>query len=161
MSLERQLKSALQQFKKPEVATFPATVIAVNAENGTCTVNDGDMDFPDVRLSAVVNGRKDVFYLIPKLKSSVLISAINEDIKNLFVVQYAELEQLHLNIGAMLFKVDEKGILLENNNNNFGKLQEDIITEITKVFTQNGLSFNPVKFEEFKLKNKSILNLNE
>jgi len=161
MSMEKELKKALQQFRKRDVHTFSGKVVSVNKNNGSCVVDDGDMEHPDVRLSAVINENKDVYFLFPKVGSSVLVSPINEDLKTLYVDQYSEVEELNLNIGATAFKVNEKGFLLEKDTFNYGKLQDDFLTELMKVFTQNGLAHNPVKFEEFKLKSKTILNLNE
>lgn len=133
MSFEKEMNTALKKFRQRDVPTFSAEVVSVDKENGTCVVNDGDMDHPDVRLSAVIDGRNDAFYLFPNTGSSVLVAPINEDLKTLYVEQYSEVEELNYKVGATAFKVDQNGFAIAKGSENLRTILGDLIDELNKV----------------------------
>lgn len=136
MSFEKEMNSALQKFRKRDVPTFSAEVVSFDKGKGTCTVNDGDMDHPDVRLSAVIDGRNDAFYLFPKVGSSVLVAPINEDLKTLYVEQYSELEEMNFKVGATALKVDKNGFVIAKGEEDLRTVLGDLIDELNKVNTE-------------------------
>ena len=90
--MEKELHSAFRKLKQRDVDTFPVKVLSVDKSAGTCKVTDDELEYTDVRLSAVIDGNDKKFYLFPKVGSSVLVSPINEDLKNLYVEAYSEID---------------------------------------------------------------------
>lgn len=124
------LIEAFRQFKKRDVDTFPALVISVDKEEGTCTVQADDLEYTNVQLSAIIEGSDQKFYLFPAVESFVLVSPINEDIHRLYVEAYSEIESLDLNIDKVRFQVDKNGFLMQKENETLKKLMSDLIGAI-------------------------------
>lgn len=128
--MEKELQDAFRNLKKRDVDTFPAVVLSVDKANGTCKVSDGDIEYTNVQLCAVIDGNNDKFFLFPKISSSVLVSPINEDIHRLYVEAFSEVESLELNIQNVKFQIDQDGFLLKKQNENLKKLMSDLIGAI-------------------------------
>ncbi len=157
MSIEKELQDGFKRLKERGISTFSGDVIGVDKKEGTCSINDGEIEYTDVRLASVVNGRNDVFYIFPKIGSSVLVSPINEDLTALYVESYSEIEEMLLNIGTTKLQVTDEGFVIECKTENLGKVLDETFDEIKKTFTQNGLAFNIPIFEALKLRLNSIL----
>lgn len=128
--MEQELIEAFRKLKKRDVDTFPAVVVSVDKENGTCTIAVDGLELSDVQLSSVIDGNNKKFYLFPAVDSSVLVSPINEDLHRLYVEAYSEIESLDLNIGSVQFQIDQTGFLLKKENETLKKLMSDLITAI-------------------------------
>jgi len=128
--MEKDLQDAFRKLKQRDVDTFPVEVVSVNKTQGTCIVTDDNLTYTNVRLSSVIDGNNKKFFLFPKVGSSVLVSPINEDLKNLYVEEYSEIESLELVINTVEFKVDQDGFLLKKENETLKKLVEDLITAV-------------------------------
>lgn len=152
MSLETELQAAFEKLKKREVDTFSAKVLEVDKEKGTCTVNDGELDYSEVRLASVINERDSMVYVFPKVGSSVLVSPINEDLHQLYVEAYSDVEEFYIKIDSTEMRVNAEGILLKKDDENAQKLLLDLITAIRNmVFTTNqGPTINLVNDIEFE-----------
>jgi hypothetical protein len=122
-----ELTEAFRQLKKRDVDTFPAVVVSVDKEQGTCTVKVDDLELTNVQLSAIIDGSNKKYYLFPNLGSSVLVSPINEDLHRLYVEAYSEIESLDLNIEQVRFRVDANGFLLKKENETLRALMVDLI----------------------------------
>ena len=136
--MSKELQKAIGELKKRGVSTFPATVVSVDKDNGTCTVNDGELEYTDVLLSAQMaeNGKR--FYLFPKVNSWVMISPIQEDLNRLYVEFYSEIEAFDLQIEETRIHIDTNGFLLKKQNETLKKLMVDLLQEIQKMkFTTN------------------------
>lgn len=136
--MSKELQKAIGELKKRGVSTFPASVVSVDKTNGTCVVNDGELEYTDVLLSAqmVENGKR--FYLFPKVNSWVMISPIQEDLNRLYVEFYSEIEAFDLQISMTRMQIDEDGFLLKKENETLKKLMVDLLQEIQKMkFTTN------------------------
>lgn len=125
-----ELTEAFRRLKKRDVDTFPAIVVAVNKDKGTCVVEADGLQLLDVQLSSILDGNNQKFYLFPKQESSVLVSPINEDLNRLYVESYSEIESLDLNIEQVRFQVDKDGFLLKKENETLRKLMSDLIAAI-------------------------------
>jgi hypothetical protein len=149
--MEKELLDAFRNLKKRDVDTFPAEVVSVDKENGTCTVTDGDIEYTDVQLSSTINGSNKRFYLFPKEGSFVLVSPIMEDIKRLYVESYAEIESIDAVIETVQFQVDRNGFLLKKENETLKKLMADLINEIKlmRFTTNNGPTINLINAAQF------------
>ena len=126
----KEIQDAFREMKKRDVDTFIAKVVSVNKAEGTCKVNDGELDYFGVQLSAVVDDNQNNFYLFPKVGSWVLVSPINEDIHRLYVEAYSEIESLALVIDTVTFRVDKTGFLLKKQNETLKALMSDLIGAI-------------------------------
>lgn len=132
----KELEEALRNLTRRGVHTFSAVVVSVDKQNGTCVVSDDEIEFPDVRLSAVVDGNANKHYLFPAIGSEVLVSPIMEDIHKLYIDKYSEVESLDLKIGSVHFKIDAQGFLLKKQNETLKGLVEETLKAIQEmVFT--------------------------
>lgn len=149
--MEKELHDAFRKLKQRDVDTFPVKVLSVDKSAGTCKVTDDELEYTDVRLSAVIDGNDKKFYLFPKVGSSVLVSPINEDLKNLYVEAYSEIDGLDLKIEDVHFNIDKDGFLLKKENETLKKLMADLITAIKamKFTTNNGPTINLVNIADF------------
>jgi hypothetical protein len=125
--MEKELQDAFRKLKKRDVDTFPATVVSVDKQKGTCVVNDGQINYTGVQLSSVIDGNNKKFFLFPKVESSVLVSPIMEDLHRLYVETYSEIESMDLCIESVQFRVDKYGFLLKKENETLKKLMGDLI----------------------------------
>lgn len=125
-----ELTEAFRRLKKRDVDTFPAVVVSVDKEKGTCVIDSDGLELPDVQLSAIIDGNDKKFYLFPKVGSSVLVSPINEDLHRLYVEEYSEIESLDLKIELVRFQVDKDGFLLQKQNETLKQLMTDLIGAI-------------------------------
>ena len=149
--MEQELIEAFRKLKKRDVDTFPAVVVSVDKNKGTCVVSVDELELPDVQLSSIIDGKNEKFYLFPVVESSVLVSPINEDLNRLYVEAYSEIESLDLNIKQVQFKVDKDGFLLKKENETLKGLMVDLIMEIKKMkFTTNmGPTISLINTPEF------------
>ena len=149
--MEKELHDAFRKLKQRDVDTFPVKVLSVDKSAGTCKVTDDELEYTDVRLSAVIDGNDKKFYLFPKVGSSVLVSPINEDLKNLYVEAYSEIDGLDLKIDGVHFNIDKDGFLLKKENETLKKLMADLIKAIKamKFTTNNGPTINLVNIADF------------
>jgi hypothetical protein len=121
------LLEAFRQFKKRDVDTFPAVVVSVDKEQGTCTITADGLEFTNVQLSAIIDGSDQKCYLFPAVNSSVLVSPINEDIHRLYVEAYSEIESLSIVVKKVTFQMDAAGFLLKKENETLKALMVDFI----------------------------------
>lgn len=160
--MSKTLQDAFRQLGKRGVDTFPAKVVSVDKEKGTCVVNDGDIDYTDVQLSATIEDNGKRFFLFPKVSSFVLVSPINEDIHRLYVEFFSEVEELNFETEKSQIKINDEGFLLKKENETLAKLMSDLLQEIQKMkFTTNAgptvKLINRLKFEEIENRFKSFL----
>lgn len=138
MSLDKEIEDALQGLVKREVPTFLAKVTQVDKEKGTCKVKDDDIEFSNVRLSAVIDGKDKKHFLFPKIGSTVLVGCIDEDIKQLYVEKYSELEAYSLKITNSFLIVDADGFNFKRKTNDLRSLILELIKTIRAMkFTTN------------------------
>lgn len=122
-----ELTEAFRRLKKRDVDTFPAEVVSVDKQKGTCTIKVDELELENVQLSAIIDGNDKKCYLFPKIGSSVLVSPINEDLHRLYVEAYSEIESLDLNIEQVRFQVDQDGFLMKKENETLKALMVDLI----------------------------------
>ncbi|CAD0004454.1 hypothetical protein [Flavobacterium chungangense] len=128
--MDKKIQDAFRKLMQRDVDTFPAKVISVDKEQGTCMVSDDQIKYTDVQLSSVIDGNKNKFFLFPTVGSSVLVSPIKEDIKRLYVESYSEIESLDLQINTVQFRITEAGFLLKKENETLKGLVSDLLTAV-------------------------------
>lgn len=132
--MNKELQDAFRHLRNNRAgASFVAKVVGVDKQNGICTVEADDLEYAEVRLSSVVNNRENVFYLFPVPGSSVIVAPIYNDIHNLFVVSYSEVEDLKLNIENTNFEVTPEGFTLKRENESMRNLLDDLKNDLADV----------------------------
>ncbi|AUS06485.1 hypothetical protein [Pseudotamlana carrageenivorans] len=159
MSWELELQRALEKLKKREVFCFVAQVTEVDKTNGVCKVHDGELEFTDVRLSAVIDGKNKKCFVFPKVGSTVLVEPINEDLKQLYVSKYSEVESVSWLIETTQFLMDENGFKIARENENLKQVLNDwqeqfgkLCDEVAKIYVSIGVTPNVI--EIMKIKNE-------
>lgn len=138
MSVDKELQEAFKMLGKRGVSTFPAKVVSVDKSEGTCVVDNGNLEFTDVALSATIEDESKRFYLFPKVGSFVLVSPIEENLLRLYVEFFSEIEDFDLQIEETQMQIDKNGFLLKKQNETLKKLMVDLLQEIQKMkFTTN------------------------
>lgn len=156
------LQDAFKKLGSRAVDTFPAKVMSVDKTNGTCVVNDGEIDYTGVQLSATIEDSGKRFFLYPKVGSYVLVSPINEDIHRLYVEFWSEIEELNFETQKSQMKINDQGFLLKKEEETLANLMKDLLQEIQRMkFTTNVGStvnlINSAKFKQLENRFKSFL----
>lgn len=141
------LQKAFAALKARSIFTFPAEVISVDKESGTCTVDDGEIQYEDVQLSSIVDGKKNQLFVFPLVGSSVLVSPIEEDINWLYVEVYSEVEAVDWKIASgIFFSISPNGITIEALNKpiviNSGNSSVEITDNGVDIQSDKGISLN-------------------
>jgi hypothetical protein len=149
--MDKKLQDAFAMLKKRGTETFPAQVVGVNKNSGTCTVKAGELEFTDVALSATVEDSGKRFFLFPKVGSFVLVSPVQEDIHRLYVEFFSEIESFDLQIENTRIQIDSSGFLLKKENETLRKLMLDLITAIRNMIfqTNSGITIKLLTDAEF------------
>lgn len=99
--------------KPASVQVYPATVKSVEGETCTVLVNHADLEVAGVRLLAdPVAGQM----LTPAVDSIVLVGCIENDLGNLFVCQYSQLEKASIEISDTSIYIDKEKVELKRGN---------------------------------------------
>jgi hypothetical protein len=128
------LQNALASFVKSKikVTIFPATVLAVDEMEGTCTVNDGDIELYDVRLKALIDTSLQRVLVIPKVESSVLVANIGNSENAFLVLSVSEVQKIVGQIGTTKFDLDNGGCHLERNGQDLKVILNDLFDELAQ-----------------------------
>lgn len=162
MSVDKDLQDAFRNLTNRSDDTFSAKVESVDKAKGVCVINDGSLEYTDVRLSSIIDENQNKIYLFPKVGSSVLVSKINNDIHALYIEAYSEIEEYYLKIDDSEFNVDQSGILIKKGDENLQLLMLDLIKAIKQMkFTTNTGStiklVNILDFENLEPRFKHLL----
>jgi hypothetical protein len=130
--------------KLQQAALFPAQVEKV--EGALCTVKLDEFSISDVRLRAVINENEDMLLIRPKEGSYVLVADLSGgDYRDLAVIEYSEVESVHLKIQETVIDKDKEGIRVWVGETvlEVGKDAVHIETgETTADMDKNGIVFN-------------------
>lgn len=131
--MKKELQDAFKKLAGRKVETFSATVTEVDKTVGTIKVNDGELEYTNVRLASIEKADGNKLYVFPKVGSSVLVSPINEDIHKLYVEAYSDVEELNLTIENTSLKVTSDGF--ELNGTSFGGMVKapELKTQLDKL----------------------------
>ena len=118
MNKKEAIKKGLQTLVRTKANTLSGIVKDVS--NDVCTVTVGNIDYYDVRLTAIVNENEKTA-ILPKIGSDVLISFLNGSDTDAYVSAYSEIEKV-------IF-IAEK-FTLKNNTTSLKALFNELITEL-------------------------------
>lgn len=140
MDRSAQIKQALIEALgiNPNLA-ITAEVISI--QNTTCTVKlISELVLTDVRLCATINESEDLFVMVPKVGSEVILISQTGKLSGLMVVKVDAVESISYKKGGFEFIVDGSTgkVTLKNESANFGELLSSLITEI-----QNAIILTP------------------
>lgn len=149
--MSKKLHDAFNALAKRKVYTFPATVVSVNKDKGTCVVSDGELEYEDVQLSATVEEGGKRFFLFPRVGSFVFVSPVQEDIHRLYVEFWSEIEDFDLNVEGARMQIDKNGFLLKKNEETLAKIMADFLKAIKamKFQTNTGVTIKLLNEADF------------
>lgn len=133
MSREKEIQDAFERLKQRGVETFVATVTKVQKDTGICSVTDGELEYTDVQLSAVIDADKQKVCVFPKVGSKVLVSPISEDLHRLYVEVVSEVESITGIIETTEFTISNKGYNISRDGENLKEVLNDFIGEFGKL----------------------------
>lgn len=149
MNFELEIQKAFEKLKQRDVFCFIAKVLEVDKENGVCKIDDGELEYTDVRLSAIIDGNDQKCFVFPKIGSTILVEPINEDLKQLYVAKYSEVESISGIIEETKYIIDKKGFNISRNNENLQTVLNDwmdefgnLCDEVNKVVVSVGVTPN-------------------
>ncbi|MCZ2140821.1 MAG: hypothetical protein LC096_05450 [Bacteroidia bacterium] len=165
MSLEKELADAFRKLGKRSVDTFVAEVVSVDKEKGICVVKDDTIEYDEVRLCAVINAQGNKFFIFPKQGSTVLVSPIKEDINDLYVEEYSEIEAVEIEIGQAKFAFDTNGFLFKKSNETLSGLINELIAAIIAITVPtavgpSGVPINAAQFTSLQTRFQTLLKTN-
>lgn len=117
------------------------TAEVVSIQNTTCTVKlISELVLTDVRLCATINESEDLYVMVPKVGSEVILISQTGKLSGLMVVKVDAVESISYKKGGFEFIVDGSTgkVTLKNESVNFGQLLSSLITEI-----QNAIILTP------------------
>ena len=157
MSFETELQDGLKKLGSKEMpGVFSAIVLSVDESKGTCVVNDNELDYTDVRLVAS-EGESDALLVLPEVGSSVLVALLNDDINQMFVVQYSKLNKVKLSIRTTALDIDKDGHKLARGGEDLKTILNDLIIEINKISVVVGTTINIPAVEAIKQRLNTVL----
>jgi len=126
------IRQALLDFVANNPQTMLALVTDVDEESLTCTLNNDDSEYYDVRLSLVDDSVQSIVN-IPKVQSYVLASII-EDSEDFVVTFCSEITKRIITIGNQKFVADANGFAF--NDATYGMVKIDKMVEwMQKVYS--------------------------
>lgn len=145
------------------------TAEVVSIQETTCTIKlVSDLVLTDVRLCATINESDDLFVVVPKVGSEVVLISQTGNLSGLLVIKVDAVESISYKKGDFEFLVDGTTgkVTLKNETCNFGDLVSSLISEI-----QNAIILTPagpgkiapttkLKLTELDTKFKTLLNSN-
>jgi hypothetical protein len=118
------LSQALWELIKPKSVALSvgvileATVLEVDETSSVCTVQlTGTNTRIEARLNSVLSGSNDQFTIIPAIKSTVLVLAIENDIDQLSVCQFSVITKVKFGVHGKSFETTKDGHVFNGGQN--------------------------------------------
>jgi hypothetical protein len=109
------------------------TAKIVSIQNTTCTVKlVSELVLTDVRLCATINESEDLFVMVPKIGSEVVLMSQTGKLSGLMVIKVDAIETISYKKGQFEFSIDGTTgkVTLKNRNKNFGTLIGNLIDTV-------------------------------
>lgn len=145
------------------------TAEVVSTQETTCTVKlVSELVLTDVRLCATINESNDLFVIVPKVGSEVVVMSQTGKLSGLMVIKVDAVESISYKKDGFEFIVygTTGKVTLKNETCNFGALVSSLITEINNaiILTPSGAGqiapTTKAKLLELDTKFKTLLNSN-
>ncbi|MFL0089883.1 hypothetical protein R8G64_13130 [Tenacibaculum maritimum] len=135
------------------VQTMIARVISLDRNTFTCDVKpvDDSPEFHNVRLQAIIDDNDQGVVVIPKLKSSVLVSIVENNEDNNYISQYSEIDEFIYKIDQFEFSGNAQGVRINNQGEKLKTVLNDLI---------DNLSFQNQLIQEVNKKLQKVIVIN-
>ena len=159
MSIERDIKEAIQALGSNGNGKTFFTAEVVSVSGNTCTVKSDDLEMSDVAICAIGEASGNSLVVVPKVGSTVLIADLSEGTRrDLVIVKYTEVESITnlgglVNIASLTEKLND--LVDKFNNHTHSVSTEGTATAQagTAVATLNqAIPFNENDYEDEKIK---------
>lgn len=112
MSKQRELLNKILN-PRPSIQVWEAVVVSVQTDTCTVRILASDLEVSDVRLVAEIGGTPGLL-ITPKVDSTVLVGVVQNEISDLFVAQYTEIDALKFTKGNVEILADANTITVKN-----------------------------------------------
>lgn len=148
MDKKAEIKKKLQEVVGIK-QNLPLTAEVVSVQSDTCTVKlASGINLSDVRLTATINEDENIFVLVPKIGSDVIVISQTGELSALMVIKVDKVEKLIYKQDGVEFIVDSttKKITIKNEQVSVKELFQSLATIIKgiKVTTSTGPSGTPL-----------------
>ncbi|CAA0260602.1 hypothetical protein [Tenacibaculum maritimum] len=135
------------------VQTMIARVISLDRNTFTCDVKpvDDSPEFHNVRLQAIIDDNDQGVVVVPKLKSSVLVSIVENNEDNNYISQYSEIDEFIYKIDQFEFSGNAQGVRINNQGEKLKTVLNDLI---------DNLSFQNQLIQEVNKKLQKVIVIN-
>jgi hypothetical protein len=166
MSKSAEIKKALIEALGAN-PNLPITAEVVSVQENTCTVKlVSELVLSDVRLCATISEDTDLFVLVPKIGSEVVLISQTGKLSGLMVIKVDAIQTIKYKKGTFEFIIDGTTgkVTLKKQGANFGGLINELIDAVSnaQIITPNGPgSINPTTINQLsQIKSKFNLILN-
>lgn len=112
MSKQQELLSKILN-PRPTIQVWEAVVISVQTDTCTVKILESDLEVQDVRLIAEIGGTPGLL-ITPKADSIVLVGCIQNEVADLFVLQYTEIDALKFTKNDVEISADKDAVTVKN-----------------------------------------------
>lgn len=130
------------------VMVYRATVKSVEADTCTVVLLANEMEVPDVQLTAE-EGTENPLLVLPKVGSTVLVAAIENDIANAFVCSVSLIEKVSFTVDKTTVNVDKDEVFVQNN-------KSDLTLNGDMVQLRQGQTYVTMKDGKVEIKNSTL-----
>jgi hypothetical protein len=140
-------------------ATMLAKVKSVDAAKFTCVLDDDGLEYLDVRLRPVLDG-KQAITAFPKVSTWALAVRI-EDGEDWMVVAFGEVDKVRMVQGSLVFEMEDY-FLLKKGNETLKKIMGDLLDAIGQITVPtnvgpSGMPLNAAEFTAIKTRINNFL----
>jgi hypothetical protein len=110
------------------------TAEVVSTQETTCTVKlVSELVLTDVRLCATINKSADLFVMVPKIGSEVVLMSQTGKLSGLIVIKVDAIESISYKKGQFEFAIEEISgkVTLKNSGVNFGSLVGNLVDTVS------------------------------
>lgn len=158
MGKQEQIRSLLKKMANDGVGeTLLAKVKSVNTVAMTCELTDDDnaLDFFDVRLRPVLDGKESIT-IIPKVGTWALAVRIEGD-EDWMVIAVGEADKWRMKIGTAIVEQDATGLLIQKGTDTLKEAMSLIIEAVQVIVMTSGTPPDYVKLTQALVKVNAIL----
>lgn len=111
-------------------AIYDATILEVDNEAYTCTIDLDGIDLPNIRLRAIVSDSHSIDVL-PAVGSAVIVAKL--DVDDFIVIASDEITNWRVTVGATSVAIDAGGIEISKGDETLKKILTDLIKSVLTI----------------------------
>lgn len=106
-------------------------------DGDTCTVErEGLPDLEDVRLNAVSGEFEDVFLIVPKQGSEVMVLEVEGAPEENVIVKYTEIERIYIKIKGGVLELKNGKFTVKNGDSDLRKIVTELLNQLNNAIIQ-------------------------